>query len=276
MDTLNVDQSDTLKQLQQHNGDAPLPPGNTPVEPQAQAQPEPPPEPPANQPEPSPSNEGMVEVDGQQFASEKDARDYLQQKYNTLEQERLLDEARIEGMQTAMQYQPQSQSQTPVDSDPEPQWDENKYYEDPAGYQRSYTREHSAWLERKMERKWQQRQAATQQEQEVWNTFVAENPDLADFKDDVDKYVAANAESVKAMVRRDPKKARAYVATQVRAKFQRWVEAQTPTKVLSNTKHGPSLGGNPPVTQPQKTPTNSKPVDFTAQLRSMRSRPVKG
>lgn len=268
-ETLTVEQSETLQQLQQfHKGEEPtaeLPPGSNSVE----AQPAPAPVAPVEEPpvEPAPPAAAVVEVDGQQFASEADALKYLQGKYSEVQTERLLDEARIEVMQSALQFQPTAQpAQQPIPvEDPV---DMDKFYENPAEYMRL----REAKLEEKIQARVAASQNIAQRDAQVWSDFSKKYPDLADSRDIVDLVVNKNKDMVSTLAHRDQIKAMDFVARKTREVFQGWVEAQKPTKVLSNTRQETTRGGNPPVTQPKSPAESNKPLDFTAQIRNMNKR----
>jgi len=255
---LSVEESETLQQLGANKGELPVGDANQPaVEPVEEAV------------ETSPvlDEATVVEVDGQKFANESVALKYLQGKYGETKTEAMITEARLQGMQEAYSHIPQSQqAQAPVE--PEDDFDQDKYYEDPVGY----TKAREAKLEAKLLARLNAQQTQSQQEAQVWGRFANQYPDLADFKPDVDAIAQEHGETVRMLAKRDEKKAMDYVAMKVREKFQRYVEALKPTKVLTNAKGGPSFGGNQPVTSQQNQPVADNNLDFTAQLRSIRKR----
>ena len=266
METLSPESSQTLQQLSQHQQNLPIG-GGVNLEPVLEpAKVEPIPEPAQ---EPQVHSENVVEVDGQQFASEAEARKYLEQKYSKLEQEKLLDEARLEGMQSAMGYIPQATPQQVRQAEDDEPIDMDKYYEDPQGYLLERERK----IEERLMKKMSAAQQAQQKDAEVWAQFTSKYPDLSDFKGDVDAVVNANMDMVTTLAKRDVNKAMDFVAMKTREKFQRWVDAQKPTKVLSNTKTMVHGGGNPPVTQPQNSQSQPKNLDFASQLRNLRKKP---
>ena len=254
-ENLSIEQSDTLQQLQQNKG---LPTGeaNPPIVVEAE---------PVEAAAPM-DEAAMVEVDGQKFVNESEAFKYLQGRYGETKTESMINEARLQGMQDAYANIPQQQTQQAVE--PEDDFDQDKYYEDPVGY----TRAREAKLEAKLLARFSAQQTQSQRETQVWNKFANQYPDLADFKQDVDAIAAEHGETVRMLAKRDEKKAMDYVAMKVREKFQRYVEAMKPTKILANTKAGASLGGYQPVTSQQNQPSTDINLDFAAQLRSIRKR----
>lgn len=266
-ETLSVAQSETLQQLQQlQKGEVVLPTGNreTEVDDEMDHLPE------ASAPEAAPvqasSESEEVEIDGQRFANQKEAFNYLKSRVGQLETERLLDEARMEGRTEALQYIPQLTQQPIVPQSIEEEVNMDKFYEDPKGFMREYGQK----IYEKVKNEVTQAQIVQQQQEQLWTTFTSKYPDLADFRSDVDAVANENAETIKALATRNKEKAMEFVALKTREKFQRYMEALKPTRNLPNTKQTVSAGGNPGVTTTQKTSQVDKPLDFTAQLRQFR------
>jgi hypothetical protein len=267
-DTLQVEQSETLQQLMQHSNN--LPAGNQQKGEEVPPVQETAPQPPApsiteadTEPEAIQETSEGFEYDGQVFATEKEAFEYLKGRVGQLETETLLAEAREEGRAQAMQYIPQSNQLQQAMPEPEPEIDMDKFYENPAQFLADNNKKVYEQAVAQMRRE----QQAQTQEQQLWNNFTKAHPDLADFEEDVNFVANQHMDTVKALASRNQKKAMDFVATKVREKFQRYIEARKPTRVLSNTKAGPSVGGNPTVTNQSSQAQNKKPLDFAAQLR---------
>lgn len=275
MESLSVDQSDTLQQLQKHHQNLPVgnqqeaarkeelseqktPTQEPPQETQQEAQPEVLPE--------QPVNNETFEVDGQTFANEKEAMKYLTQKYSQAEQDNLLLEARLEGMQAALQNNPQQTPAPAQEMVDDLAFDQEKYYEDPAGYIAEYTRKVSEASERKIDQRLSQRE----QDAQAWNTFTSKYPELAQFQGDVLEMYNKHRDTALTLAKKSPEKAMDFIAMKTKEKFQRYVDSLKPTRTLSNTHQGPSVGSNTNVTPAQKEPSQAKKVDFTAQLRNLR------
>jgi len=213
---------------------------------------------------PAPSTEGTVEVDGQTFVNEGEALKYLQGRYGELQAEGAITEARVQGMQEAMQYQATPSAPAPVE--PVPEVDMDKFYENPT----QFLLDRDSAIEQRLMSKVQATQAQTQQDAQVWTNFTAKHPDLADFQGDVEAVAAQHRDAVAALAKRDMSKAMDYVAMKTREKFQRYAEALKPTRTLSNAKPTAVQGGNPTVsTAPQKGQEDNS-LDFVSQLRNMR------
>lgn len=265
MESLPIEQSDTLKQLQaMRGGEFDLPIGTQQVEePAVEPVVEPVVEQVAQSEESEPA-QSVVEIDGKTFATEKDAYTYLRSTYDRVKTEQLIQEAKLEGMQSAFQYIPQSHQPTPVIE--EPSVDIDKFYADPTGYM--------AERERQIEQKLLSKLSATQQAQArdeaVWNDFATKYPDLSMFKDDVTAMAMQHRDVVSALGKSSPAKAMEFVATKLREKFDSYHEARKPTRTLPNSGASASPSGNKAVTTAKKSPEVNDTLDFAAQLRSIR------
>jgi len=212
------------------------------------------------------TSDSIVEVDGQKFANEKAAFDYLQGQYGQLKTERMIEEARLQGIQEALYNMPRG-GEAPITAPmPQPEVDLDKFYENPTEFLKNYADRIKDSLKGELSAQ----HTAAQRDAEVWNTFTAKHPDLADFRQDVDSVAMAHKDTVALLARRDPAKAMDFVATKVREKFHKYIEATMPNRVLPNAKMGPSSSGNHSATNQQRVPVPDKAVDFVTQLRNMK------
>lgn len=249
--------SEMLSQVTNHQEG--LPEGTAPVVP------EPVPEPTPKPAEPVVEPEGTFEYDGQKFASEKEAFEYLKGKHGELKSTSMLDEARLQGMQEAFSYAPQQTTQ-PVEEPAIPTADMDQFYVNPG----KYLADRDQATEDRVMQKVNANQTKLQRDTEVWHNFTNAYPDLADFRADVEGVADQYGNEVRMLASRDEKKAMDFVAMKVREKFQKYVDVMKPTKTLSNTKSGPSTGGNQVVTPVEKEPEDTKGLDMVSQMRTMR------
>lgn len=244
--------SETLAQLDQMHAEEPAP--AEPSEPSVDSE------------EPAP--EGTFEADGQTFASESEAFKYMQDKYSQSETERLILEARQEGMQEALGNMPGNNPQ-PIEATPqEPDLDIDKFYEDPKGFLKTYGDQ----IRESVKSEVMSASATEREESKAWNEFFSAHPDLEGFQQDCQMMLDANLPTIQTLARKDKKKAQDYLAMKTREKFQNYIEQTKPTKTLSNHGGGPS-GGGAPVTHnvTQKSQEKSdEALDFASQLRSIR------
>lgn len=249
--------SQMIQETQAYQTGETLPEGSEPVSPQQAAE--------ENLQVQEPEAADMVEIDGQKFANEKEALKYLQGQYGQLQTEKMIEEARIQGMQEALssvpQVNPAPAAQAPVEED-----DLEEFYANPA----EYLRKRDEKVKQELSQTWEQKQLQAQRDAQVWNDFASSYPDLASFKQDVELVASEHRSTVEMLARRDPKKAMDYVAMKTREKFQKYVDALKPTKTLSNAKTGPSVGSNPGVTPQQNQAKNEEKVDFISQLKKHR------
>jgi hypothetical protein len=271
---------DTLTELAQINaGEAPetaeteetgAAPGQEPASEPIAAAPgqEPPaaPEPGANTDDvtPEPATPAVV-YDGQNFASEKDAFDYAQKKLSEVETGRLIAEARNEAFQdaaAAMGSQVPASQAMPATAEPE--FDEDAYYSDPAGYLKSMREKMTKEIGQSLKSDIAQQQA----DDKLWNEFFTANPDLQGYKTDCEMMLNQHTKTIELLAKKDKTKAMEFLATKTREKFQTWAESQLPHKTLSNAKAGPSSGNAPGVTPTQEKNT-TEPLDFVSELRNM-------
>jgi hypothetical protein len=238
-----------------------LPAGTAPVE-------EPAPVEAAVEPAPEPAPEGTVEVEGQKFATEADAFEFLKGQYGNIKTEQMISEARLQGMQEAMQYTPQGAIPQAVAPEAVPEIDMDKFYENPG----KYMAERDAAIEERLMGKVGAQQAQAQRDAQVWGDFTSAHPDLADFRQDVEAVAESHRDTVMMLAKRDNKKAMDFVALKVREKFQRYAEVMKPTRTLSNAKVQSIQGSNPGVTSAQNVPGDSEGLDMISQMRKMRKK----
>jgi len=255
--------SETLDQIAEQNGtlgeamEQPLPQGAQPSGEQ------PPVEEPAEQQE-------TFEVDGKVFADEKTAFDYLKKRNTELEAERMVEAARIEGMQEALRYSPTGQVPQQVQDQvqDDPSMDLDEFYANPVEYLAKQRQK----IKEEVMTEVTSQQTTAQRNEQVWRDFSNRHPRLADMKDIVELVASQHKEVVQAMASRNPEKAYDFVAAKVNEKLAGFVEAGKPTRELPQTKGGPSAGSNQPVTPQDSQTKNNKPLDFISQVKQHRNR----
>lgn len=256
--------SDTLNQLAELNGTIG---GAEPIE-----EPQLPTgvvEPVVEDPAPEAEPAQVFEVDGQKFADEKTAFDYLKKRNTELEAERMVEAARIETMQEMMRHNGGQVTQQVADQvSKADDFDETAFYANPAEYLANERKK----LREEVLQEVTSKQTQAQRDAQVWNGFTERHPELADLRDVVELVTEQNTEVVSALARKDIGKAYDYVATKVKEKFQNYVEAAKPGKILPSTKGGVSSGVTAPVTSQQKNNNQDKPLDFIQQVKQHRNR----
>jgi hypothetical protein len=108
-------------------------------------------------------------------------------------------------------------------------------------------------------------------DEQIWREFTDRHPMLADFRGDVEEYVAKNQAEVVAVIRTKGRPAGLdYVATKIKSDFERKASALKPKRELPNVgTQAPSAARAAGVTS--KGPSE-KVLSFTEQIRSIRKR----
>lgn len=211
----------------------------------------------------TPAAEPIV-LDGQTFANEKEAYAYAQKKLAESETEKMLLQARQEGIESALHLAGQNANGVTPQVVVPPEDDTDLFYTDPKKY-----------MEKKRDEIIQQvraEQQQTQQEETLWREFFNAHPDLDGFKEDCQDTLNKNIETIKVLAAKDRKRAMDYLATKTREKFEQYMERRKPRTTLSNTKAGPSAGNFSSGVTPALKKDSDEPVDFVSQMRSLSKR----
>lgn len=217
------------------------------------------------------SQEGVtppaIIYDGQTFATEKEAYEYMKTKVSATETEAAIMQAKQEAYEQAMMNMGQQPgTQAPVEqAPPEDDFNEEEYFSDPVGY----TKRREAKLAAQIRNDIQVEQQARQADEQTWSEFFTANPDLDGFRADCEITLNQNLETIKLLARKDKKQAMQFLATKTREKFQTWAERQRPQTTLPNTKAGPSSGTGTPGVTPQASETPLKDVDFCSEINTI-------
>lgn len=206
-----------------------------------------------------------VIYDGQEFATEKEAYEYMQVKLAEAEREKLILEARQEGIEAALSSRGQESPQVAAPEEPED--DSDEFYSDPTGYMKKQ----ASKLEEQIRQKLKAENDMVEADRREWNDFFTRHPDLADFKDDCQHALSQNLDTIRLLAAKDKKKAQDFLATKAREKFQRYIEAAKPRTQLTNQRNAASSGINPgSVTPSGSSQEKSEPLDMISQMRSLR------
>jgi len=217
---------------------------------------------------PPPAQSSGIVIDGQEFATEKEAYQYAQKKLSEVETEKLLMQARQEGMEAGLLGSQQAGTYAAAAPEPVPVEDDmDAFYENPTEYLRKKT----AAITEQVSSTIQSQIAAKALDEKLWGEFFAKNPDLDGFKEDCQHTLNAHLDTVSVLAKKDRGKAMDFLASKTREKFHNYIERQKPRKVLPNQPSIPSSGGNPGVTHHQNVSQSEDSLDFVSQLRNMRN-----
>lgn len=215
--------------------------------------------------------EPAVVLDGKEFASEKEAYEYAQQKLREAEQEKLILEAQKQAYEEAMQNLPlnqqqelRQQEQELLSSDNED--DLNRFYEDP----KAYLAEQQKKIYQQVKEEIYKELNAEKEEEKLWNEFFRMNPDLEGFKDDCNLVLQKNWDTIQMIAKRDKRQAMQYLADKTREKFRSYIEKTMPRKTLSNQVPQTPDSVHEVQSNVTKPQSDEEPLDFASQIRSIR------
>jgi hypothetical protein len=192
-----------------------------------------------------------IKIAGREFDSQDEAYQYAEE----LDRERMIAEARNEGLREAIHA---------VGKKDEPVVEENnefdEFYTNPQGYMAKVKEQAKSEIRQELD--------AHSAEEAAWREFCDINPDLADSRPEVIRIMKENWDVLGKM--RDREKAIKYLAAKTRNYFDKIVEMRMPRKELPNSGGqvvSPSGSLTRSVTQ-QKKP--DAPLTLAQQMKSLR------
>lgn len=210
--------------------------------------------------EPPPVAQGKYRIGDKYFKTEKEALAYANGEQSTPNP---LDAYR-QGVQDVLSRAAEPESVTPQDDD---DFDEEAYYADP----KKYLREREQKVIAKATQTISQQQAEAQTANQVWNEFSNRHPDLAEFRAEVEAFVAQNKDSVIGVIKKDGRPAGYdYIALKMKSNFQRYADAAKPKRELKNKAGGASPTGTRSGVTPK--PKAEKTLSFAEQVAQRRVR----
>jgi hypothetical protein len=211
-------------------------------------------------------------VEGKTFASQEEAYRYMQARFNEKDTEVKMAQARMDAYNEALSRVPLGNTSQTVPEAPADDFNEEEYWADPIAYQKK----REALIAERIEKNFEQKLSAKEQEQAVWNEFTNIYPNFSTFREDVERIYAANRDDINLLAKKDRKDAYALIANKLHEDFERRAEAIKPRTELPNTRTingGPSSGySNTTVTNPKKSQQNAEPMDMMTQMRTLRKK----
>lgn len=208
-------------------------------------------------------------IGDREFATEKEAIEFAQSHVSTLETEKQVTDAYRQGIRDAMtQAPPVAPGVTPPPPVIVPELDATKLYENPQAFLSDFAKK----IKTETVNEFQQQQNVQQESNRIWNEFSGRHPQLADFRNEIEGFVAQNQTDVRSIIAVKGKDAAYdYIATKVKSRFNSYAEALKPKRELPNKTETtpPSDRETPPVTPPKD---KKNPSSFAEQLRSIRKR----
>lgn len=211
-----------------------------------------------------------IEIDGQKFKTEALALEYARNKTISLEVEVAKADAYRQGILEARQDVTNPKNVTaPAEQEDDPEW-ETKFYENPKKVMAEAMAKAA-----EIGKKEALRTVGIQSEDvRLWNKFTDLNPDLADFKRDVEMMGDEHKELIMSIAKtKGEDEAIKFLGQKTRAKFQQFNEKAKPSKELPNKGGGVSpSGGADKVTNSKDKKTSDKPLSFVEQMKQNKRR----
>lgn len=214
-------------------------------------------------PEAAPEPGRTYRIGEKTFTNQDEALAYAQ----TLEAERQVLDAYQQGLRdSASAAVPGAQNVTqPAPAAPELNTEE--LYTNPQEFLRKYGNQIKSEAQAAIDAKLAQ-QAADEQ---IWREFTDRHPMLADFRSEVENFVAQNQADVMALVRTKGRPAALdHVAVQMKSRFARYADAVKTKRELPNTGSAAPQAARAGGVTPK--PSAEKPLSFAEQIRSMKKR----
>jgi hypothetical protein len=208
--------------------------------------------------DPPPEGTPKIRIGDQEFASQEAALDYAQR----LQAET---DAYQRGVNEAMQFQrPQGTGVTPQEAPPIVE-NVEELYTNPQEFLKKYATKIKTELTGELS----QRESMKAQSDQIWREFTDRHPSLADFRTEVENFVAAENGQVRAMIQAKGRPASYdFIATKLKSRFEAYASALKPKRELPNTGGGPSPTQKTGSVTPKETP--KKVSTMAEQMRSMR------
>ena len=217
-----------------------------------------------NTAEPPNTNESpkKYRIGDMEFATQQEALAYAQ----AMESNRQVSDAYQRGLSDAT-----TQLQVPpnnVTPDGQSDIDADEFYANP----KSFLEKFATKIKTETRRELDQKDAIRESSNQIWREFVDRHPILSDFRTEVEDFVTRNQADVKALIAtkgRQP--AYDYVATHLKAQFNKYATAIKPNRELSNLPVNMLAGlSSPNNVTPKKEA--APPLSFSQQLQKIRKR----
>lgn len=221
-----------------------------PEEPEVEAAEEPPADPPTEK----------YRIGDRTFATQEEALAYAQQQ---VEADAAATDAYRQGLldaQTAAA--PRVESVTPP-----PELNTEELYTNPQAFLDKFANKIKTETRSELD----QKEAIRTQSEQIWREFTDRHPALAEFRTEVETFVAANQAEVRALATKRGRTASYdFIATKLRSRFEAYASAVKPKRELPNN----GTGAPPAQRAAGVTPKGpqEKPLSFAEQIRSIRKR----
>lgn len=201
------------------------------------------------------------------FDTQAAALKYAQSQVSALETEQQIADAYRLGMREALQQTPQ-QTENVTQAQPQvAQLDTEELYTNPQAFLDKFATRIKTETRSELDK----RDGLKAQSDQIWREFTERHPSLADFRTEVENFVAGSVTDVRAIISTKGKPASYdWIATKIKSRFEAYANAVKPKRELPNGGAGASPSSRAAGVTPK--PDAKKPLSFSEQLRSIRKK----
>jgi len=200
-----------------------------------------------------------IRIGDQEFSSQEDALAYAQR----LQSE---SDAYQRGVQEALQYQRgPGAGVTPEPVVPQSEENVEELYTNPQEFLKKYATK----IKTEIIGEHTQRESLKAQSDQIWREFTDRHPALADFRSEVEDFVAKNTTDVRSLIQAKGRPASYdFIATKLKSRFESYASALKPKRELPNGGGGASPTAKAASVTPK--PSTQKQLSMADQMRSLR------
>lgn len=210
---------------------------------------------------------GKYRIGDKTFDTQEEALAYATSQVSALETENQVADAYRQGLRDALSHAaPPVENVTPA-TPPPPAYNTEELYTDPQAFLDKYARK----IKEEARAEIDQSLSLKAQSDQIWREFTDRHPSLAEFRNEVEDFVAKNQTEVRAVISTKGRPASYdYIATKMKSRFEAYANAVKPSRELPN-KRSDASPSNKTARVTQSAPAK-KPLSFAEQLRSIRKR----
>lgn len=215
---------------------------------------------------PAPTS-GKFRIGDKTFATAEEALAYAESQVSTLETENQVADAYRQGLKDALNHAPNTPQNVTPQAEPESDLNNEEFYTNPQAFLHKYAQKIKTETRAEIE----QRENLKAQSDQIWREFTDRHPGLADFRAEIEDFVAKNTTEVRAIIGTKGRPASYdWIATKMKSRFESYANAVRPKRTLPNGSAGASPSTKSAGVTPK--PEAKKPLSFAEQLRSIRKR----
>lgn len=206
-------------------------------------------------------------IGNRSFATQDQALEYAQSQVSALETEQQIADAYRQGMRDSIQ-QPQTPQENVTPQTPRPdELNTEELYTNPSAFLDKFATKIKTETRSEIE----QKDSLQRESDKIWREFTERHPALADFRTEVENFVAGSTTEVRAIIGTKGRPAGYdWIATKLKSRFENYANAVKPKRELPNGGAGASpsskVGGVTAKIDPKK------PLSFSEQIRTIRRR----